>query len=256
MGPALALQRAVMKDAEEQGYAFLFGLPNRQSMPIVRRLGFSTLGYLSSFTRLVRSARKISQISKSARLGAIMGPLIDVGIDAAGAVVSIGGRMHGVTPSVPVSFGEEFDRLNDRLSRRIPLLGDRHSRFLNWRFLECPYASYEIFSITDAESDVRGYIVHHFVGDRVVIDDLLCEQRLLDTLLREFVQHQRKMHREAISLSCLAPARLESALKRHGFVLRDRETQPIVLWVPESSPVSEVVNDPNSWWFFRADNDV
>ncbi|HSH45969.1 MAG TPA: hypothetical protein VK966_08940, partial [Longimicrobiales bacterium] len=74
-----------------------------------------------------------------------MGPAADLAWNAFWSGRTIRYSRSDHTSLEPTTFDERFDHLNHRIAKSGPLVGDRSSRYLNWRFMESPHAQHEIF---------------------------------------------------------------------------------------------------------------
>ncbi len=255
LGPALRLQRALVADAFERGYDFLYGLPNRHSAPLLGRVGFRIIAHLSSFTRLLRSGRKLAErLGRSA--GRLLSPIVDVGIRSVSVIGAVRSGSPRIAFETPPCFDGSLGPLVRNAIREHPFLGERDSVFLNWRFLPSPHTRHEIFAISRRNGEYSGYVVFHEQDDRVSIDDLLCEPPMYEALLNRFLRAQARRGRESVSVTCLASRGLRRALRRQGFVLRSSAVDPLYVLVNPAMPHARVASEADAWWFFRADNDV
>ena len=55
LGPALALQRALIDALPANGFHFAYGEPNRFSEPVIARVGYADVGQVTRFVKILRA---------------------------------------------------------------------------------------------------------------------------------------------------------------------------------------------------------
>lgn len=121
-------------------------------------------------------------------------------------------------------FGPQFDELWDRVRAGYELIAVRDSRFLNWRFRECPTRAYTVLAARRGDLLV-GYIVVRIEEGgalrRGFVVDLLAERRdraVFNRLLAEAEAHFRA--RGVATATCTVSRNPEftDLLKRNGYL--------------------------------------
>ncbi|HLG22805.1 MAG TPA: GNAT family N-acetyltransferase, partial [Candidatus Manganitrophaceae bacterium] len=171
-GPALSLQRAAVSACKETGFEVLYGIPTGQSEPALLRAGYKIVGHMIRMTKLIRSDDYLKR-----RIGwgnlpkAFLGP-VNLAIRLLSKESYRTLRQECLLRPISV-FDERFDRFWERVSGRYSLIGERKSRYLNWRFIQCPHKNYSVFALTRKETDeILGYVCAYVAGNRIHVADL------------------------------------------------------------------------------------
>jgi hypothetical protein len=116
------------------------------------------------------------------------------------------------------SFDARFDRLWQSAARQFPILGERTSAYLNWRFRRCPDLRYRAMCLTGPSGDLLAYVVYGRRGETVHVADLLfAEGRYLDPLLAELLRLVRRENAQMLVVLYLGNPAVCKALTRFGF---------------------------------------
>jgi hypothetical protein len=255
-GPALALQRQAASAADAGQVSFVYGTPNKQAAPLVRRAGYKTIGCVSQLTRPLRTKYAIERKVGSGFLASILAPIADLGLSIVSATRLADRGRHYAGEAVP-GFDSRFDVLWQRVVLARPLIGERSAEFLAWRFSRASGTAFEIFAVADRRtSELGGYVVFSTSRGRTDIADILArDDDALRALIARFVAARRKAGDEAISVNFFGDPAMIRALKRHGFSVRDC-SDPVMVYVPPGTAKADAILTADNWWMFRADNDV
>jgi hypothetical protein len=158
----------------------------------------------------------------------------------------------------PTSFDQRFDIFWYKVSSQFPIIGERNSSYLNWRFIQFPHKKYRIFALTHRKyRDVFGYIIFHIAENRVYIEDFLSTDmdKVFDSLLSEFLLFIRKQGFDSVNIRYTGPKLIANKLKEYGFSVRDTERK-IAIYVPSNFPLLPYILDKENWFLSQGDNDV
>lgn len=233
VGPAMTLARAIMKLAEENGCACLYGFPMPRAAGILKRCGYRQLGAVSNWTKLLRSESKLRSVLCSSLAAKLAAPLVDVTLRWKSS-----GREPRLPQSVvvetPATFDERFDRLWRIAAARFGVLGERSADYLRWRFTKCPELKYECFALADrGGGELLGYVVWHRSEASVCIADLLAvDDSATELLLAEFTRQARRKKADAIRMACFGPSSFYSLLESAGFSRR-QDSDAVLVRMPE-----------------------
>lgn len=128
------------------------------SYMLFKKIGWEDVGPVPCFTRVLDPQALLSR-----RLGPlpakILYPLASAYLGLAHPARGAFRPPRGVEV-VPLegSFGVDFDRLWEKASPPYDFIAERKSRYLEWKYHEVPYVSYEIFQAF-RDKDLAGYIV-------------------------------------------------------------------------------------------------
>ncbi|HMJ11799.1 MAG TPA: hypothetical protein VK524_10325, partial [Polyangiaceae bacterium] len=141
--PALSLQRTAA-DAARQSAAFVYGFPNQKAVPVFRRLGFSELGTVCRFVRVLDYAPYLDRYLKRPALAHALAR----GLNTLAPLR----RPSSLVPSRRYAsewlerFDERFDTLERASLLGVPVRGQRTAAFLNWRFSAKPGFKGRVFT--------------------------------------------------------------------------------------------------------------
>jgi len=116
-------------------HAYGYGFPNQKAY----RIGVRILKYRPVHAPVVTLGRNLFDKTQDNEVG--------VGADESGSVVALD------------RCDERVDRLWSRISPDVGMGTIRDARFLNWRFLDCPFAPYHAFGLLDAQGELRGLYI-------------------------------------------------------------------------------------------------
>lgn len=233
LGPALTLVRAVMKLADDRGYACLFGFPIPSATGVLKRCGYRQLGNVSNWTKLLRSEVKLRSVLKSPLAAKLSAPIVDFAMrwKSNGPAQGLSQQFDVETPAM---FDARFDRLWLRAAEGYGVIGERSADYLKWRFTKCPELRYACFALARrGGGELLGYVIWYRSGESVCIADLLAvDHASTALLLAEFTRHARRLRADAIRLACFGPLRLYSQLQAAGFSRR-QDSYPVLVRMPE-----------------------
>jgi hypothetical protein len=256
LGPAVPLQRAAVNALGDLGLACAYGYPNEHSEPITRRVGYTDLGKLTRYVKVLRSRILVEQYGRG-RVAAGVGR---VALDPLLSVFSrerLHRRRHRIER--PGAFDERFAAVWSSLWRQGTITSERNVELLNWKYeMGREGGIYRVFALVGPDDQVAAYAVYRERnGIRHVIDIVFRPDRqILDSLLAELIRDARKQGLAAISLIHLgAQGLLVQRLKAFGF-LRRTEDSSLHVFVPGESELERSLVEAGNWSFLNADADV
>lgn len=256
-GPALMLQRALIEAAKKAGYDFVWGYPNKNSLPIVKRVGYAAVAESSSWVRPLRTASLLQRFAPrpAARAG---GALLDASLAIAegGAALALGPGRHGAHET---TLDGRFDALWGRGRASYDITGSRDAAFLRWRYQAFPSARHYTFGATRRSGELAGFVTYRgFAGGRAHIVDLFCDEpeHELDALLLRLLRALRSAGYASASIDLVADEALYARLRRLGFVRRPLARPFVVQPLGLEGPALEAVMDRRRWYMIDGDLDV
>lgn len=258
-GPALALQRATVQVLSELGVSCAYGSPNQFSELVVARAGYTDLGRLTRFVKLLSPRPVVERYVSRPRLASL----------AAGVArpfVSMLSRERLYRRPGRFSVGEP-ERFDDRftglweLAREAPgVTSERNVELLNWRYAKSGMGGdagmYSIYALFEGE-EVAGYLVYRSGGDSRLVYDFLCrpERPVVDALISEFILDARRGKAESIDFGYLGPPNLlTERLRAFGFLQRTAENGLLVCSAGEAASGVDLER-ADSWYFTSGDTD-
>lgn len=255
LGPAVSLVKAAIAKCNADGDSILFGFPNEFSAPVILMSGFNQLSDRIKLTKVIRTYPYLEKKCKSAWLARIVSWPLDTWLSIRyGRGVSVRGCKYEVVSS----FDARFDLLFEQQTRGYLLRGEPSRSYLNWRFVESPYAKNEIFTMERrADGTLCGYIVFCCVDKRVQIVDLGFSDadQTLPCMIAAFHRYQKSRGNISIAFDFAGDDRLLQRLVAAGFSIRSRELKTIIYTPPAHAGWVEEIQQ-GSWYLTAADNDI
>ncbi len=256
LGPALQLQKAAAESCRKGKYAFLYGYPNERSEPVAKRAGFQVVGNSVRVARVIRSEKYLSRVIRAPLLPWIARKVIDLGVGA----LARESRIRVERDCQPVLLertDKRFDELFEKSRKHYGVIGERGHAFLTWRFTNCPFRQYQIFSLKrGSDGSLAGYIIFYQQDGVVHLSDMLAETpQLLDkAILPAFLRFVRKGECDSVSVEFMSPNYLLDCLSQFHFRIR-AGNRNIVAFSEQKGEVTQQLFEPENWYFLAADND-
>jgi hypothetical protein len=252
--PALLLQKALL-GARNEELRLIYGVPNDRAQGIFRHLGYNAVGTKTRHVKVLRIADYLQRLPRPFQCARAAAWVYDQAL-----------RLHSVaiqrlqprdTLTVLPVFDSRFDDLWERSSTHYPVIAERTTAFLRWRYTECPLRDYfTVGLLARRENALRGYAVCYLEAGHLHCLDILTEDNgpTLETLMRELIHFGRKQGAKSISLSAVITEPMESLLHHLGFVLREDAVATTVLISPHTScPLN--TESLQQWYFMSGDED-
>ena len=254
LSPALMLQRAVLGVLGGE-LPLIYGLPNQSALGVIRRVGYHVMGNLTRCVKVLRCGRYLRSPSRLSMLARASAPLIDLAMRAFSA--DTWHRRRGRRVELIQSFDGRFDDLWSRVAPHTTITAVRDSRFLNWRYAQCPLVQYSTLGLLSPDRKLLGYVCCYLGADRQLrAVDLLADDTAdtVPDLLCALTAYARRCRAASISIEFLNAPHLQQPLRRLGF--RPRECPVAVTAHP--APANNLGIDPGllaNWCFLRGDED-
>ena len=257
VGPALGLQRALTSTVDRGEYDLLYAFPNAASEPVQRRAGFRVLGDLGRWAKPLSVGNTLSTRIRNplARRAAatVVGPMLKLA-----SPETFYRRPADIQVHVADHFDTRFDALWETAAAQFPIVGERTSEYLTWRFGRCPDARYRVLCISNHEEELLAYLVYQQRRTMIHVGDLFfAHPRHIDTLLTECLRLARRQKAEAVIAVYLGGRTVTERLKHFGFWQRPCLWNAL-LYVDKHSPpeTSGPLFDVQNWHLTYADIDT
>jgi hypothetical protein len=271
-GPAITIQRAIVKGSRDSGFDFVYGWPNAKSVAVVKRVGYAAIGETKSWVKPLRTERKLGEVlapglarvsprlerfaPAAARVGA---PLLNRALWANDWRM-LAPRLVDVRTEIVERADRRFDELWQRGRAAMPYVtGERTSAYLNWRYAEFTTARYRFLVLVERRSGrLTGYVAWHVRGDAAFVADLFCDGlEWVDELLIACAIAVRKDGVRSLSLSYVGTEAFTSRLRRLGFFPRGGD-RPIIVYLDPAADqgLKQAVIDPARWFMFDGELDI
>jgi len=256
-GLALRLQRSVTAEVDQGRLSLIYGMPNPQSEPVLRRVGYEVIGPVQRWARPLRSHDYLHE-----RLpGGALGKAASLALDAALWLRSPESRYRrGRKYRVEVTdcFDARFDRLWRRAAGQYRIIGRRSADYLTWRFHDAPGVVYRALCLGDRNDHLLAYLVYTCrEGVAYVADFLHTDECHADAVLSEFVNLMRVQRAKAIVTIFTGAQSVVRRLRRFGFRRRPSSWKIMIhadairLGIPRYKLL-----DMGNWFLTRADIDT
>lgn len=255
-GPAIKLQKAIQSSINDNGFAFIYGIPNKLSETIFLRIGYVEIGRLERYVKVLRSEYKLKECIRLPVVTKLLSKTVDFTIEKF-SKESVYKRLSYFEIERLNAFDERFDNLWQKASKQFKVISERSSKFLNWRYKQFPHCDYQIFSLSENKRKIAGYIVYYVQKNICYVVDMLFSDmgNSLDSLLFEFIQYTRNKGIFSISISHMGAISFIKKLEEWGFKVRDNDFK-VVVYCPKISTFSNLISDKESWHFLTGDSDI
>jgi hypothetical protein len=258
VGPALQLQRMAIEASKARELPFVYGLCDRRSQLVLRRTGYRLLGEVGRWAKPLTSEPFLPGWLRSKWLRRPASMAADIAMRL-GSAEHWQRRPRGARVEVVDRYDERFDRLWIRAAEHLPILGERSSEYLNWRFADDPDVRYRALTFIDADDELRGYLIYDLKGSTVHVADFLCDESAhLSHLLPELFVIARRWGMESVVVESLIPDSIANLLKRFGFWRRP-SNWPFLVYAPKAEAEewqAAGLFDLGNWYLTRADVDT
>lgn len=248
---------AVFTQAKASGIVGWYVTPSVNSYPIFKvKWGYREDFRLAYRARILAYAPVLAAALKPAGVARFAGRVLDV-------IRGLLPRRRGAVPegyaiAAMTSFGDDADRLWDRVAGGYPVALVRNAAYLNWRYIANP-DEYNVLGLTRdgelvgivvlTETIRRGVAVGELVDYVCAVDDDVVFGLLVDAA----IEHSRQRGHALIQSWSVVDTPLDRRLRAAGLGMHRKDLKFLI------SPdfPNELVHDPNAWLLTQGDgNDV
>lgn len=196
-GPALNLQKLVIEKMAENGFDFMYTIPNAASISIMQRVGYSRKKKLMSFVKPLHNQKYVEKY-----LHGGMTWLIGAATDLVLKLISkeTYRQTHGIFQEVK-KIDESFNELWRKITKQDKrLIGDFSAEYINWKYGDNPEGNFRILTYRkNQESKLSGCIVFSSVNEKMTIFNIFSiNKRCWNSLLAYLIKMARKEKFQAI----------------------------------------------------------
>jgi len=249
LGPALKLINGITQSVESDPQ-FLLVFPNDAARGVMKRCGYSELGIVYRWTKLLRSEGKLKPRIPNLYVRKVVSGLVDLGLQVASYRIwlnrLLGRGRAGVQEGVQTGkfVAGPFD---------VPVSGERNLEFMLWRYSEMPDLSFSLYSVLKNE-EVIGYIVCSFSENAVNIEDIILgDPSLFPEIILSFLKYAKRLPVDSIWLAFFGNSRYERLFREFGFSRREGRS----LWIYlKNADLKSKLLEKENWFLLHGDIDL
>jgi predicted acetyltransferase len=225
-GPALALQKAIVKESQESGFDLLFVYPNKESSGIFRSAGYTSTGMADCWERIINSKKQFASRIRQNFVVKVVSKIFDVYL-AIRHIFNFRIFYKSFSTAIKKDCSIEFDAIFKRTLSSGGIVPDRSSMFLNWRYSDNYQTKHQYFCLYDLKNkELCAYIIFTIKESMLVIKDIeSVSDKYSDCLLWKFISFARKSNFTMIVLNFFGKRSFEKLLKKHFFIKRPTQRE-------------------------------
>jgi len=257
LGPALKLLKMKISAINKDSIDFFYNYPNKISQPALKRVGYKVLGNDQMFVKIFKSIDYVKRFIKNELIAKFVSKIIDIILKIISKEYYIS-QNNEYYSGIQIGFDKKFDDMWGRLTHQINLIvGERTSRILNWRFNECPYKQYYVFTLCrKLTNELSGYIIYEVEQENITIADIFTENIdiVFDILMSKFLLMNRKKQIKTIYFKYLGNKLIAKKLKSFNFFHKDLNVKVCIYSDSVKFPDDYFLNEEN-WYLTTGDKD-
>jgi Acetyltransferase (GNAT) domain len=245
LGPALALQRALLEGADAAGITVSYDFPSTAMTAVYRRLKIEPASRMIRMAKMLRVDRKLRECVRN--------EVLVKGLSSLGNIfLSVTGSRAGGARDIAFSLldnrcGSEFDGLADRVAARSGLCVRRSSEYLNWRYVENPYKKHELM-LARRDGALQGFVIlSQNREDGEIVDVFGEDERVVRRLIDTAVELFRRRGVVTVSVELVDTHPWKELFKKSSF--HPRESKPFIVYTSRTGVSPFGNNGLNQTWF-------
>ena len=274
-GPALIMQRALLEQSHQHGFALIYGYPNEKALPIFKRIGVKVVGNATSWHKPLRLRSDLANVvggrlpSRTSslvraplvnilsRTGAVLGdPFLPLFDWSRGRRVPIGSRW-----SIQPKTSSVHDTIADLSAPNTRIARVLERRYLDWRYGEFTTNSPKLFTLLmEGQDSPIGLIVFREKGDRVFVLDAAWkdEPGAAQGVFVAFFHAMRAIGASTVLVGCyVGHQSVQNLLHELGFLKRPISRSLIAHANPQAPAVlGTAIFQEGNWALFDGELDI
>jgi len=219
LGPALMLQRPIISLCKNSTFPVIYGFPNEFSEPVNIRSGYKIIGKSVRMIRIIRSKKTLKKFTNNF-IANLLSPAADLFLKLNTFSLKRSRELKRISYGIVDSFDERFDLLWEEFIKPNAIIGEKTTKFLNWRYKSHPFKQFKIFIIQNENDSLLGYMVYTVINDEIIIEDILSLNNY-DLILNIFVKECIKFENVSqLTIRLLENSVIYRAFKRNLFIDR------------------------------------
>jgi hypothetical protein len=256
MGPALKLQHAVAGTVTRGGIDLIYAFSNAKSQVVEHRAGYRVLASIDRWVLPLRFGPALNARLENRWVRAIAPTVINPLLRLRSGALPC--RLSGARVEWTDAFDSRFDDLWESASRRFPVLGERTSDYLTWRFAQCPGIDHQVTCLLDKDDRLLAYLVHYRRNGMVYIGDFFFRQPAhLNQLFAAFLAQMRRETVEAIVIVFVGAEAMRRQFRKWGFWKAPRKHKALLYLDTQRFDFDcSRLFDTENWYLTLADFDT
>jgi len=252
LGPALMLQRPIILLCQNSAFPIIYGFPNELSEPVNLRSGYKIIGKRVRLVRISRSKKTLQKFTNNFS-SILLAPLADIFLKIMTSSFKRGKELKKMSYDILEYFDERFDLLWKKYNKPAGIVGEKTSKYLNWRYISHPNQNFKIFAFKNENNDLVGYIVYATEGDNITIEDILCLNNF-DAVINKFIIECLQMKNiSRFTIKLAENTAIYRNFERNYFIKRPEKLN-LVSCFDEDSNLG-FLKDPSNWHIVSGDSD-
>lgn len=218
LGPALLLQKSILRSLEEGGFELIYGFPNKNAEIILRRSGYVCLGRLARSVLVLRSESYLKRISYLAQISKPFSLIIDFFIKIRNDWNFRHDSKYLISEDYSV-FDERFEDLWRKKNELLSIVPVRTSQYMKWKFRDDPDDKNYVFALLSQDAlELKGCVIYRIVGQRIEIREFIVANEFDEgALMSLFIKRIKVYNPINIFVSHIENKTLAMAFGKMGF---------------------------------------
>ncbi len=256
LGPALQLFKEAIIHVENGNFDFLYGFPNKNAEPVLKRAGYFKLGQEVKYIKIIRSKTQL----KKKHVPNLILPFASSVADCFLHFISLENR-YPISRSLDgkeITFVDNsIDKFFNECQCITPITGERSANYVSWKFFKDPDDKHSIFILNSKEdSSIKGYI--SFRTDALYIDirDIVSSDEYVYVLITLFIRFVKLFFSDGITVTFLENNSFLPVLNRFGF-RKGKYGRNIYLYYSKNNALlDDTLLNSHNWHLFSSEQDT
>lgn len=254
-GPAVPLQKEIKKLISNENVFFLFAYPNAQGSGIFNRLGYTYVGDVENWTKVLYPKAILRSHIKNELLNSIISFVLSLFFNLIDQIfLSIYRIFYYAEPMGEID--DCFDHVwkNNRYKSRY-IIGLKDSEYLRWRYKRSG-DDIEIMGLfRKRDKRLVGYVIYKLRDDVVLVQDIFTVRikGQIKAILLFLATAMRGLKKKSIFISFYGSNEITDTFKKIFFVKRPGDRKCFLL---TDETIQYEIKSKNNWSFFDGDLDI
>lgn len=229
-GPAVIMQRKIIDAYLSKEFDVIYGYPNSKSIGVIKRVGYSLLGDVEYWTKILDWAPKLTRVLKIRLLASLAGFFLDIISILIETFYKI--KLHSNYYTKVLSKPtQEFNILWEKAKDNYSVIGEKSLDYLQWRYSAAGSGKYNFFCVYNRKNALCAYLVYQKNDDVAIICDLFLDDiGNIRQIMVLFTGLMRKLKYKSIVMMYLGNVIYSRIFKEVLFVNK-RDKRPVLIFL-------------------------